>query len=329
MSDTLALMEAFLGTATPETVLRVRSVDASEMRVRLGELFLDADVVEELIEHWDETRSSSRWAPLLAALVSRVERDRGDIDAPIPIWDDLDPYGPSGRLLYYYLFALQVFELQAYYREHFVPEDVAEATIRALARHGETHRLVHGSTGVDAGWWMMVILRGEILQIGALKFHQVHLDVGTLSPRPWLDASAQARHGEGFRSGDVSLGLHIPARTDLSPGAVDASLERARSVLSVLWPRTTRRLLTCQSWMLDERLVGVLGENSNIVSFQRRFNVIEPYEEDDANVAHFVFGRSPDELAQVRATSRLQRTVLDALESGATWRNRTGWIEFD
>jgi hypothetical protein len=299
------------------------------MRVRLGALFLDADVVEELIEHWDETRSSPRWAPLLAALVSCVERDRGNIDAPIPIWDDLDSYGPSGRLLYYYLFAVQVFELQAYYREHLVPDDVAEGTIRALARHGETHRQFHGSTGVDAGWWMMVILRGEILQIGALKFHLVHLDVGTLSPRPWLDASAQARHGEGFRSGDVSLGLHIPARTDLSPGAVDTSLERARSVLSALWPRTTRRLLTCQSWMLDERLVAALGEDSNIVSFQRRFNVIEPYEEDDANVAHFVFGRSPDELAQVRATSRLERTVLDALESGATWRNRTGWIEFD
>ena len=328
MTDTVELMEFFLSTPTDVALERVRGVDLSTMTSLLGELFLRNDVVAELATHWDETRESPRWSSLLAALMSCVERDRGDIDAPIAIWRDLDELGPSGRLLYYYLFALQIRELREYHRVLGVPEDVGEATVRALARHGETHLLKRATIGVDAGWWMLPILRGEILQVQSLKFHLLHLDVGTLAPRPWLDAQSTVAYGEGFRSGDLSLGVHIPARIDLSPAALDATFERAREVLSLVWPSSGRRLATCQSWMLDDRLVAALGEDSNIVRFQRRFHLIDPYEDDIDSVAYFVFGDEGD-VRDLRATTRVQRTVLDVLAAGESWHTRTGWLDFD
>jgi len=329
VSTTLESMDAFLGAPSDEAVARVRDVDTAAMTSLLGELFLSGQVVDELRQHWDSTRASPRWSALLAALVTRVERDRGDIDAPIAIWRDLDEYGASGRLLYYYLFALQVRDLREYHRAHDVPRDVSDATVRALGRHGETHYIKHATTGVDAGWWMLPILRGEILQVESLKFHLVHLEVGTLAPRPWLDAASVEAYGEGFRPGDLSLGVHIPARIDLSPATLDSTFERARDVLSVVWPCPTRRLATCQSWMLDERLVAALGEESNIVRFQRRFHLIEPYEDDVETVAYFVFGRDDAEVGELRATTRAQRAVLEVLSAGERWHSRTGWIDFD
>ena len=81
--------------------------------------------------------------------------------------------------------------------------------------------------------------------------------------------------------------------------------------------------------MLDDRLVAALGEESNIVRFQRRFHLIEPYEDDVETVAYFVFGRDDAEVGELRATTRAQRAVLEVLSAGERWHSRTGWIDFD
>ena len=322
-------MDDFLGRADDDLLQRVRDVDGLEMAQRLDELALAGDVCRELQRHWDETRESVRWSSLLASLVAFVERGRGAIDQPLTVWADLNECGPSGRLLYYYLFALQVRELGAWFSQVGLPQDVWVATISALARHGETHRLKHGSVGVDAGWWMLPILRGEIVQVQNLKFHRVRLGLGPLSPRPWLDSDSAAALGEGFRVGDQSVGVHIPARVNLGDEALDATFSRARDVLGAVWPSETRRIATCQSWMMDERLVEALGIESRIVRFQRRFELIAPVENDSETVVSFVFGRNSVPWPELRATTRLQRAVLEVLARGEQWHNRTGWFEFD
>ena len=322
-------MDDFLGRADDDLLQRVRDVDGLELAQRLDELALANDVCRELQRHWDETRESVRWTSLLASLVAFVERGRGAIDQPLRVWPDLNECGPSGRLLYYYLFALQVRELGAWFSQVGLPQDVWVATISALARHGETHRLKHASIGVDAGWWMLPILRGEIVQVQNLKFHRVHLGVGSLSPRPWLDSDCAALLGEGFRVGDESVGVHIPARVDLGDGALDATFLRAREVLGAVWPSDTRRIATCQSWMMDERLVEALGTESRIVRFQRRFELIAPTQNGSEAVVNFVFGTTSVPSNELRAVTRLQRAVLDVFSRGEQWHNRTGWLEFD
>jgi hypothetical protein len=329
LTDTLDLMDAFLGSASPEGLARVRRMPTGEMHERLLRLQLSPPVVDELVANWEATRSSPRWSSLLGALGDHVARARGDVDTPVAIWRDLDDYGPGGRLLYYYLFALEIDALSSWWSERGVPDDVRAATIGALARHGETHRLKHATTGLDAGWWMVPILRGEILQVGSLKFHQVHLEVGTLAPRPWLGVEEMASRGEGFRRGDASLGVHIPARIDLSPAALDMTFARAREVLGEVWPCSTRRIATCQSWMMDDRLVEALGPDSRIVAFQRRFELIEPYVEDTATAMYFIFGVEGVEAGRLTPTSRLQHALLEVVARGGQWRSRTGWLDFD
>ena len=329
MSDTLSHMDFFLPRVGEEEVSAVREVDTATMRTLLEPFALPVETLAELEAHWTATRDSTRWATLLARLRRCAARDRGAIDAPVALWGDLDEYGPSGRLLFYYFFALELPSLDEYYRVLGVPDDVRDATIGALARHGETHQIERGAIGVDAGWWMLLLARGEMLQVGSLKFHQVHLNVGTLSPEPWLDDEDQARLGEGFRTGDLSLGVHIPARIDLSAEALDVTFARAREVLGRIWPTSTRRLATCQSWMMDDRLVEALGPESRVVGFQRRFELIEPFSLDVDNVAHFVFWADAERARTMTPTSRLQQVVQSALVNEGAWRNRTGWLDFD
>jgi hypothetical protein len=176
---------------------------------------------------------------------------------------------------------------------------------------------------------MLPILRGEILQIGVLKFHRLTLGVGSLSPSPWLSDDEAAARGPGFRRGDPLIGLHIPQGADLSPAALDLTFTDARRVLGNLWPVKERRIATCQSWMMDERLRRFLDEETNLVSFQRRFNVMPLWRDDDDDVLDFVFRRPGVALADLPQTTRLERAIVEVLQRGEHWHSPIGWLDFD
>jgi hypothetical protein len=329
VSTTLASMRKFLPAAPPNAVERVRHFETKRLVETLEWLTIASDDITETARHWDAFRGDDDWVSLLAALLTQVERQRGSIDAPIPIWPDLDDAGPSGRLFYVYLFALAYEGSRDFFVTEGTPENVIDRTFDVLARHCATHRRKWGTLGVDAGWWMLPVLRGELVQIGSLKFHLVTLGVGSLSPIPWYDEHVAATLGVGFRRGDASLGLHIPQGTDLSPGRLDETIDEARRILAQLWPASQRRLATCATWMLDGRLRTFLDPSSNIVQFQQRFNVLSEFVDDDADVLNFVFRSPGTVLEDLPQLTTLERAVVDVLSHGGHWHTCSGWFDFD
>ena len=333
MSDdslaTVSMMRDFCAAPSDEMRERIRGYSAVQLRASLGRLGIAPDDVADALAHWADFRADDGSVDLLAALWATVERDRGHFDAPLPIWSDLDGSGPNGRLLYLYLFALGAGGLEQYLRLAGCPEDVVEATLGVLARHVAIHRRKHATTGGDAGWWTLLTLRGEIVDVGCLQFHYVNLGVGTLSPSPWYPDGEVAARGVGFRRGDPSLGIHIPDRAPITPEHLDETLARARDVLGRLWPVAQRRLATCQSWMLDDHLAQYLPASSNILGFQRRFTLLPVWSEDDADTLEFVFRRPGTSLADLPRETTLQRAIIEVLEQGGHWRARTGWLDFD
>ena len=330
--DTLAtiwMMRDFCAAPSDEIRERIRGFSAVALRASMERLGIEPDDILEALAHWDGFRSDDRSVDLLAALWATVERDRGSVDAPLPIWGDLDGAGAHGRLLYLYLFALGADGLERYLLLEGCPEDVVEATLGGLARHVGIHRRKHATTGVDAGWWMLLTLRGEIVEVGCLQFHYVNLGVGTLSPHPWYSDSEVESRGVGFRRGDPSVGIHIPDQAPITPDRLDETLARARHVLGRLWPVAQRRLATCQSWMLDDHLAGYLPATSNILGFQRRFTLLPVWSEDDEDTLEFVFRRPGTTLADLPRETTLQRAIIEVLEQGGHWRARTGWLDLD
>jgi hypothetical protein len=325
----VSMMRTFCAPPTDEAKERIRLLTTAEMTSTLSRLRVEDDDVVEVAAQWDDFRRDGEWVDLLAALVVTVERDRGDVDAPLPIWPDLDEAGANGRFLYLYLFALCAAGVQEFLARQGCPEHVVEGTLGVLARHVAIHRRKNTTTGVDAGWWMLLTLRGEIVDVGCLQFHRVNLGVGTLSPSPWYSDDDAARLGVGFRHGDPSIGIHIPDRSPITPDRLDETIAEAREVLGRLWPVSRRRLATCQTWMLDDHLANYLSETSNILGFQRRFTLLPVWVEDDADTLEFVFRSPGTALADLPRATTLQRAILEVLESGGHWRARTGWFDFD
>jgi hypothetical protein len=125
------------------------------------------------------------------------------------------------------------------------------------------------------------------------------------------------------------MGIHIPQGADLSPAAVDRTLREARAVIARVWPGATRRLATCRSWMMEDRLAGALAPDSNLVLFLERFTLVPGWVNGDEDVVDFVFRLPHTPLEELPQNTTLERFVVALLRSGEHFHVRTGWFDFD
>jgi hypothetical protein len=91
-------------------------------------------------------------------------------------------------------------------------------------------------------------------------------------------------------------------------------------------PEHSSRIAICTSWLLDDQLADYLDPDSNIVRFQRRFELVPDSRAADNSPFHFVFGKSPQALSDIVPRTRLEHALVRHLAEGGHWRMRTGWL---
>ncbi|HVE90733.1 MAG TPA: hypothetical protein VNE62_00315 [Actinomycetota bacterium] len=152
----------------------------------------------------------------------------------------------------------------------------------------------------------------------------VHPEAGPLF---WYDEQAADALGPGFRRGDAALSQHVPRGASLSAEACDLAFELMSQAFTRYFADQVPRVVTCTSWLLDEQLAEYLPASSNIIGFQRRFEVVPGGRDDAEEILTHVFGPDrPGDLSQLPEDTTLQRAVLQHLRAGRNWRVRTGWI---
>jgi hypothetical protein len=189
-------------------------------------------------------------------------------------------------------FVARIPELRARHRALGLTDEESGATIEALPRHVALHRTCGGEPG---GWeieWIEMIWDGKLSELGRLQFED---------------------HGGGV------LDVHIPeSGSPLDPAACDASFERAREV----YP--DHHTAQCTSWLLDPQLAEALPPVSNIVRFQRRFELRDQGREAIAEVLRFVFHTYEPDLDRLMPRTTLERALVERMRAGGTWRAPTG-----
>jgi hypothetical protein len=229
--------------------------------------------------------------------------------------------GAMGRYFYVFVFIAALPHVRAYHRGRGSPDDVSRHTLADLGRQLAVHRRWHGTGGLLFPWWLRLHFRGEIYQLGRLQFQRDRVPA-----KDWPLAGTAAP----AETGDPLLSLHIPAFSGpMTPAACDASLERAERFFPRHFPEEPATVAVCHSWLLDRQLGTYLSDDSNIIRFQRRFELAPADEslDSDAMTISFVFGKElpadPDLLPRRTA---LERAVGDHLRAGHHWRMGSGWF---
>jgi len=169
----------------------------------------------------------------------------------------------------------------------------------------------HGYWGLKPLGWLKKICHRNVRSYGRLQVEE----------QPFLEAL------EGDRvpnENERVLALHIPATGPLLPSDVDESLVQIRES----YAEKEIRFLTCHSWLLAPELEKVLREDSNILSFQQRFEIIRD-SEDEGQALERVFG-ADDKTANndLPQENDLQRSMVKAREDGKKFGIALGVIPF-
>lgn len=273
----------------------------------LDRLAVAPDDAGEIMAGWPDP-GSSLWTAELRWLLDRsialVRADLGGHDWLPPGPELPRERGLGWRHLYVYAYLALVDVAMEYHRDHGISEAVSWVTLADLGRNLAIDRRMHGEGWPVMQAWLTLHARGGVYELGRLQYQR----------------------------GDGSVSLHIPETGPLTAEAIASSLDLARAFFPRHFPEERYTSFTCGSWLLDPQLLEYLPAESNIVRFQRRFE-LEPYAEPegqdaDVEVRRFVFRTLTTPLAQLPRRTVLQRAIIDHLEAGRHWQIRRGSFPF-
>jgi hypothetical protein len=271
-----------------------------------------------------ETPPEWRW--LLERAYHAVRTDVGDPEGMRPMPALPADLGPRARCFWIVVFLCAVPDIRGWHQSHGVPEDISRDTLADLGRHVRLYRQRNGQTGLDTHWWISLHFRGGLYAIGRLQYTPFRLQTGPGGPLFWYDEATAGTLGPGFKRGDPALGLHIPETGPLTPAACAESFAHARAFFGEHFTEYANALGVCTSWLLDDQLLEYLEADSNIVAFQRRFELVPGVRESDSSAFHFVFGRGPEVIDRLEPRTTLERAIVQHVRNGGHWRLRTGWL---
>lgn len=175
-------------------------------------------------------------------------------------------------------------QTESFYWMMGIPREIYWDTMKCFTRFCGECLEKNGSLHFDRGWWTWRQLSLQLFRIGALEY--------------------ELRQ----RDGEKTVAIHIPSDAELSCAAVERSLQQARRFLWDFFPDYSRVPFTCHSWLLSPALVQFLDEDSNILAFQKRFEIL--CADDGEEYIEWLFRRPFDTPAEeLPETTRLQRRV--------------------
>ena len=132
-----------------------------------------------------------------------------------------------------------------------------------------------------------------------------------------------------IRQGDCILNVHIPRKTDLTPAYVAESLREGLEIAQKRYPDLSPKYLCCFSWLMDSRLIEILGEASKITSFTKRF-LKYPLRSHGRECIDYVFpGCKNTEVENYPENTSLQRSIKQLMLDGKYIYGTAGIITED
>ncbi len=189
------------------------------------------------------------------------------------------------------------------YKAKGISDEIYYATMKCYSRFIEETYKRTGRYYFDRDWWTTRQAGCHLFRIDALEYEIVRDEK------------------------EITIEIHIPSGADFSSFAVDRSLEIAKKFFSTYYPETEGAEYCCESWLLDHQLQGMLGEDSHIVDFQKRFEIFD-VGKSRTDFIEWVFGRNSadTDYAEFPENTSLQRKLKKHILAGGVIRNAHGKI---
>lgn len=183
-------------------------------------------------------------------------------------------------------------------------EEVYRATMACFSRFVREHQVSYGVYGFDRGFWTVRQVSCRLFRIGQLEYELI-----------------------GY-AGNPAISLHIPTDVRLQLPLLRASWEQARQLLGQTFPEYKDAPMLCHSWLLSPSLQELLPEDSNILRFQRAFE-IQTLPGENTDYGEWVFKNPKLTVEQYPEDTSLQRNLKRFLLLGGKFLDAGGTLKED
>lgn len=208
-------------------------------------------------------------------------------DIAVALGDDPD----GSKMLAFML--LRAVEAHKEYGRRGIDETIFTDTMKFCTRFVEEHYKVYGTYAFVWGWWFPRQLSLHEFRIGALEYEMIEKEDKKL------------------------INIHIPADADMRRESLRKSYEDARVFFAKYYPEYGQSDMVCDSWLLSPVLAELLPEDSNIVRFQKTFDLIRIDETNDSSI-RWVYGRTDLPIHDLPGRTSLQQKIKTRLLEGGS-----------
>lgn len=225
--------------------------------------------------------------------------------------DDYDHNADFARNFPMYLYFCE--DLQKQYKQRGIEEKYLLDTLGDIVIWAKTHYGMHQRLGVSETNWLYRHLTMKLIRLGRLQFCMAPAEHGTPDGR--------------ISEGENVLEIHIPEGEKLDCEACFKSIDAAKAFFAKYFPEFDYKYFTCHSWLLDSTLKKMLPEKSNILKFQKLFEVV--FEDDSNRIIRYVFSwdMTEEKLADAACISSFSEKVKTHILSGNTFHESLGIIK--
>lgn len=199
-------------------------------------------VIKGLIEY-EESRQKDLPEDLIRRLLIRTEWEDAIKELQAYVGDDPDGW----KILWEQLNIVSSYTYNKYVNLS-IPEEIFVDTMKFCTRFINEHYIQCGTYRYIWAWWFPRQMSVMEFRIGALEYEFVD-------------------------EGEKEIAVHIPSDADMSEESVRKSFADFYVFRDQYFPEWKNVKLTCDSWMMMPELEIFLGENSNIVKFQKLFTL--------------------------------------------------------
>ncbi len=173
-----------------------------------------------------------------------------------------------------------------------ISEEIFVDTMKAYTRFVGEHFEKYGEYVYDRDGWSYRQASMDLFRIGCLEYEFLELE------------------------GEKVLSVHIPSDANMKADNVAASIAQAKAFMAKFYPEYAESRMYCNSWLLAPKLQELLPETSNIVKFQKLFDLTASSDEG-AGCVYWVF-KAPDgtPIEELREDTSLQRKIKAVLLAG-------------
>jgi len=115
---------------------------------------------------------------------------------------------------------------------------------------------------------------------------------------------------------DKVITIHIPGGTKLTPESVDQSIAEADAFFSKCFAKFHFKAIVCQTWFLDTQLREILSDDSNMIKFQKRFDLVMAGDNRLHSLFEHIFGVNKTELENLVPKNSFQQKMLNRAKEG-------------